>query len=143
CQTGFIGKWHLGWDWAFASEPNDPDNLNNNPEVDFSQPVQNGPNTLGFDYSYGFSGSLDMPPYVYVENDQPTTIPQTTTVNRDGKGFWREGPTGSDFRHVMALPNLTQRAITYIEEQAKSQNPFFLYLALPAPHTPILPTTEF
>src|SRR5690606_23913103 len=32
---------------------------------------------------------------------------------------------------------------TYIDEQAKSQKPFFLYLALPAPHTPILPTTEF
>jgi arylsulfatase A-like enzyme len=58
-QTAGIGKWHLGWSW---------NNIENGKEtVDFSKPILNGPTTLGFDYFYGFSGSLDMPPYVYVE----------------------------------------------------------------------------
>ena len=61
--TAAIGKWHLGWNW---------DNIDAGEEnVDFSKPIKNGPTTLGFDYFYGFSGSLDMPPYVYVENDMP------------------------------------------------------------------------
>jgi arylsulfatase A-like enzyme len=111
--------------------------------VDYTQPIKNGPNQVGFTYAYGFSSSLDIPPYVYIENDRVTALPDKTTVNVDDKGFWRKGPTGADFEHVQVLSNLIQKAITYIDEQAEKENPFFLYFALPAPHTPILPTTEF
>ncbi len=142
-HTAFVGKWHLGWDWHFSGNPDSINDLNSNPKVDFSQPVKNGPAEHGFTYSYGFSGSLDMPPYVYVENSQPTTIPKDSTVSMDEKGFWRKGLNGSDFSHVQVLPYLTDKAIQYIDRQAKSKQPFFLYFALPAPHTPILPTTEF
>ena len=50
-QTAFIGKWHLGWDWA-VKDKNDSLSKNWNPkdnaiEIDFSKPVENGPNTLG------------------------------------------------------------------------------------------------
>ena len=69
-KTAFIGKWHLGWDWTVIAEDSlKRGNLNARPEVDFSKPIKNGPNTRGFDYSFGFSGSLDMAPYVRVEND--------------------------------------------------------------------------
>ena len=142
-HTAFVGKWHLGWDWQFSGNPDQIDQLSSNPEVDFRQPVENGPAEQGFTYSYGFSGSLDMPPYVYVEDSQPTTIPKDSTVSTDEKGFWRKGLTGSDFNHVQVLPHLADKAIQYIDRQAKSNQPFFLYFALPAPHTPILPTTEF
>src|SRR5690606_30364605 len=91
-HTAFVGKWHLGWDWYFTGESLNLNSLNSLPEVDYSKAVQNGPKELGFNYSYAFSGSLDMAPYVYVENGQPTTIPTATTVNVDDKGFWREGP---------------------------------------------------
>lgn len=141
--TGFIGKWHLGWDWQFSGEATDINNLGKSQPIDFSKPVQNGPKELGFTYSYGFSGSLDMAPYVYVENGMPTTIPADTTVSVDDKGFWRKGVTGSDFRHADVLPHLTEKAVQYIDEQSGNKQPFFLYFALPAPHTPILPTTEF
>lgn len=142
-HTGFVGKWHLGWDWAFTGEPENIDALNSRPGVDFTQPIQNGPIDHGFDYSFGFSGSLDMPPYVYVENDMPTEVPTEKTVNYDEKGFWRKGLTAPDFDHTMVLPDLTDQSISYIERQAETDQPFFLYFALPAPHTPILPTTEF
>ncbi|GHB65494.1 sulfatase family protein [Persicitalea jodogahamensis] len=142
-QTAFIGKWHLGWDWQFNSNAKDLDNLNVHPVVDYSKPLTLGPNDLGFDYTYGISGSLDMAPYVYVENGRSTTIPTDTTVSVDDKGFWRKGVTGSDFTHADVLDHLTAKSVAFIEENASSSQPFFLYFALPAPHTPILPKSEF
>lgn len=133
--TAGIGKWHLGWDWNNIDAGKD--------KVDFSKPVENGPTTCGFDYFYGFCGSLDMAPYVYIENDMPTSLPDRETVNEGKYSWWRKGPTGVDFVHEQVLPNLVDRACNYIKEKAKADQPYFLYLPLPAPHTPILPTEEF
>lgn len=143
--TAFIGKWHLGWDWILEADETTQniDNLNTEPKVNFNLPVKNGPSTHGFDYSFGLCGSLDMPPYVYVENDWPTMVPANTTVSVDKKGFWREGLTSGDFQHANVLQDLTDRAIDFINEKAKGNAPFFLYFPLPAPHTPILPASEF
>lgn len=133
--TAGIGKWHLGWDW---------NNIDNGNEyVDFSKLVKNGPTTRGFDYFYGFCGSLDMPPYIYIENDLPTSIPVKTTVNKGKYSWWRKGPIGADFVHEEVLPNITDRACKYIKEKSKLDKPYFLYIPLPSPHTPILPTKEF
>lgn len=134
-HTAAIGKWHLGWNW------NNIDAGNEN--IDYSKPITKGPTTLGFDYFYGFCGSLDMAPYVYVENDRPTAIPDKTTVNKGKYSWWREGPTAPDFRHEEVLPHIIDKGCTYILEKAKSSKPYFLYLPLPAPHTPILPAKEF
>lgn len=133
--TAGIGKWHLGWDCDNIDAGKD--------KVDFSKPVQNGPTTRGFDYFYGFCGSLDMAPYVYIENDMPISLPDRETVNEGKYSWWRKGPTGADFVHEEVLPNLVDRACNYIKEKAKADQPYFLYLPLPAPHTPILPTEEF
>lgn len=133
--TAGIGKWHLGWDWNNIDAGKD--------KIDFSKPVENGPTTRGFDYFYGFCGSLDMAPYVYIENDMPTSLPDRETVNEGKYSWWRKGPTGADFVHEQVLPNLVDRACNYIREKAKADQPYFLYLPLPAPHTPILPTEEF
>jgi arylsulfatase A len=142
-HTGFVGKWHLGWDWHFETEQENLIDLGKNFEIDYTKPVKNGPKERGFSYSYGFSGSLDMPPYVYVENGRVTALPDRETVNVDAKAFWRKGQTGSDFDHAQVLPHLTEKAVQYIVDHSGDSKPFFLYFALPAPHTPILPTTEF
>ncbi len=143
--TAFLGKWHLGWDWAIEGEEisNETTWEFGNTKIDFSAPVENGPDTLGFDYSYGHCGSLDMAPYVYVENGKVTALPDRETVNKDSYGFWRKGPTGSDFIHEDVTPNFFRRAIKLIKERSVEDQPFFLYLALPSPHTPILPTKEW
>jgi len=133
--TACIGKWHLGWGWSKRSDRLD--------DVDFSGRIANGPVSVGFDYFYGISASLDMPPYVYVENDRPTAIPDRIIPASGGKAFWREGPIAPDFRHEEVLPNLTQRAERYIDAHAHECSPFFLYFSLPAPHTPILPASKF
>ncbi|UZD21102.1 arylsulfatase [Algoriphagus halophytocola] len=145
-HTAFIGKWHLGWNWGLV----DGDTLRGEgwdakdfEQIDFSKPITHTPNDLGFDYAYGHSGSLDMAPYVYVENGKVTAIPDTVTVNTGKYSWWREGPTSPDFDHEEVTPNFFDRSIQYIEEQSKTENPFFLYLALPSPHTPILPPADW
>ncbi len=145
-HTAFIGKWHLGWDWQVVNNADGQSGSlrpAGNVEVDFSKEIKNGPADRGFSYSYGFSGSLDMPPYVYVKNGLATAIPVDTTVCVDDKGFWRKGLTAPDFSHVDVLPHLTGKSVQYIRERAGRNRPFFLYFALPAPHTPILPVTKF
>ncbi len=143
-HTAMIGKWHLGWDFHFLEgTPTDRFDLKNGEVIDYSKPVKNGPDAIGFDYYYGHCGSLDMAPYVYVENGRVTAPPNRVTVNTDYKGFWREGPTGSDFIHVDVTPNFVDRGIQYIKDRSKTGEPFFLYLPLPSPHTPILPIEKF
>ncbi len=142
-HTAFIGKWHLGWDWALKDEDNtsgegwNPVDFNN---IDFSKPITNSPNDLGFDYAYGHSGSLDMAPYVYVENGKATMIPDSVTKNTGKYSWWRKGPTSKDFIHDDVTPNFFRKSFKYIAERSEEKQPFFLYLALPSPHTPILPT---
>lgn len=135
-NTGVIGKWHLGWDWVF--KPDNPE------EIDFSKEVSRSPNTVGFDYSYCILASLDIPPYVYVENTKPTAVPDSivpgTSIGQ--YDFWRTGPLAPDLRFDDVLPNFTRRAVGFIENQ-KEEKPFFLYFPLAAPHTPIVPSKEF
>ncbi|GAB5555253.1 MAG: arylsulfatase [Saprospiraceae bacterium] len=145
-HTAFIGKWHLGWDWALRAKQDTTGEGWNSSDfdfIDFAKPVTNTPNDLGFDYSYGHSGSLDMAPYVYVENGQATALPDTVTVNTGKYSWWREGPTSPDFIHEQVTPNFFEKGIQYIQEQSEEPNPFFLYLPMPSPHTPILPTQKW
>lgn len=134
-QTAAIGKWHLGWDWANV------DAGNNN--IDYSKPIANGPNTVGFDYFFGISGSLNMAPFVWVENDRPTMVPIKKTVSTVKQATWLNGLISDDFVHEQVLPEIKNKAVKYINEHAKNEKPFFLYLPLTAPHNPILPTAEF
>ena len=41
------------------------------------------------------------------------------------------------------LPEITRRAVRYVEDPARTSRPFFLYFPLTAPHYPIVPTDEF
>lgn len=105
--TACIGKWHLGWNWGTKAGHEKPNaNALAEEDVDYSKPITNGPADLGFDYFYGFCGSLDMAPYVYVENSQPTTTQIQTIAKSGGSAMWRAGAIGSDFSHqeVLAQP---------------------------------------
>lgn len=130
-NTACIGKWHLGWNWGHRDG-----------EVDYSLPIEDGPTTRGFDYFFGIAASLDMPPYVYIENDRVTALPNR--VSKEGKGIYlqRSGPQGEDFEHSKCLQRITSKSLEYIEQQNADQ-PFFLYMPITAPHTPILPSAEF
>jgi arylsulfatase A len=137
-HTAMIGKWHLGWDWQRTDG-----------KIDFTKPVKNGPDINGFDRYYGHCGSLDMPPYVWVDTGSITAQPdreEGVSKQDDPYGWYRHGPIGADFHIKQVLPHLFEKSIAHIEaraEAAKAGNPFFLYLALPAPHTPIVPIPPF
>jgi arylsulfatase A-like enzyme len=125
-DTACIGKWHLGWTWG--GTPN---------QVDYTVPIRNGPTAAGFDAFYGISASLDMPPYLWVENDRSVGVPTTT------KAFHRPGPAHADFEAVDVLPTITRKAVEYLDGRRRDSRPFFLYVPLNAPHTPIVPSPEF
>jgi arylsulfatase A-like enzyme len=134
--TACIGKWHLGMNWPQTNDtaPGSPDNPRN---IDYTRPIAGGPTALGFDSYYGISASLDMPPFTFIENDRVTAVP---TVE---KQWLRKGPAAPDFEAIDVLPVLTEKAVGFITRQAaaaKQGQPFFLYLPLASPHTPILPT---
>ena len=140
-HTAAIGKWHLGLDWPLH-ENADPltgrDYREQN--IDFSKPFANGPLSHGFDSFFGISASLDMPPYVFLENDRAMEVPTTR------KTWVREGAAAESFEAIDVLPKITEKAVAYIEshaESSKSGKPFFLYFPLNAPHTPILPTAPW
>lgn len=140
--TAGIGKWHLGFQ--------DGDPTNKNVKVDYSKPLRPGPLTAGFDYFFGFPASLDMEPYLYVENDraveQPTEQVEASKPQRQGGGgFWRAGPIAPGFKHDEVLPTITKKALSYLERRATDSpnRPFFLYFPLTAPHEPWQPTDEF
>jgi len=153
-ETACIGKWHLGLGWQ-KKNPDKPikqlvwDEVlaeGEDSNVDYTKEAS-GPKALGFDYSYIIPASLDMAPYVYVENDMPTVIPTGYTHGKnetdDGRGvIWRAGEMDPNFDFNNVLDHFTDKATNYIKEQSKDEKPFFLYFPLTAPHTPWLPTGE-
>lgn len=143
-----IGKWHLGLDWALnENAPDNPDknvfstwDIRSQDYIDFSQPVGNGPLTRGFDYFYGMSGSNNMIPYVFIENDY---VVQAPTVEK--KRVYEVE------QEVLKAPNwdsrtldqqFTEKAVEVIDKHFSKQNevPLFLYYPTSAIHRPALPT---
>lgn len=133
--TGCVGKWHLGFD-----------------NKGYDKPLGGGPVANGFDKFFGIPASLDIPPYYYIENDRAVAAPSETIAANNSTGwspiqgaFWRKGGVAPGFRHVDVLPKFAEKSVAFIDDQAKTavEKPFFLYLALPAPHTPWMPLKKY
>ena len=149
-HTACIGKWHLGWNWNIPSGQRRlfAPGRGKFPEVTdrhreawrqlFSRPISNGPTTRGFDEYFG-TDVPNWPPYCFIENDRTVGIPTTFLP----KELFRNnlaslpGPALEDWKLEGVLPALADRARNYIKRRAKSGQPFFLYLPLTAPHTPL------
>ncbi len=137
--TACIGKWHLGMNWP-QLDAGTPGTSDNPKKIDYAQPIAGGPTTLGFDYYFGIAASLDMPPFTFIENEHVTVVP---TVEKE---WVRKGPAAASFEAIDVLPTLTQKAVAFLGQHAaaaKQGQPFFLYLPLASPHTPILPTKDW
>jgi arylsulfatase A len=154
-RTACVGKWHLGMDWA-VKPGTEVSELNIEPRqqvfnVDYGQPIANGPNQVGFDYYFGIAASLDMVPYTFIENDRVTELPTEDREffmmhGRDQGGRTRKGPTAPGFDAADVLPTLARKSCEFIDrcaEAAGPAQPFFLYLPFASPHTPILPTAAW
>lgn len=155
-QTACIGKWHLGLDWAKKDTTqkipdiqwNETVSSDFDDNVDYSKYVKGGPADHGFDYSLVIPASLDISPYCYIRNGEVvenlTSFTEGKSQEKDGRGvFWRPGKMSPGFDFYKVLPNFVDSACQYISQKANKNSPFFLYLALPSPHTPWLPTRDY
>ncbi|MEO0448508.1 MAG: sulfatase-like hydrolase/transferase, partial [Verrucomicrobiota bacterium] len=148
-QNGYhsacIGKWHLGADW----EPKDAPSPSGQPKtfaswsVDYHQPFKNGPTDVGFDQAFFILSSLDMPPYLYLRDDRAVEVP---TVDRgfphnEYNDYQRIGAATESFDPSTCLADFASESRSYIKSRSihPSGKPFFLYLPLNSPHTPIRP----
>ncbi|HRE82178.1 MAG TPA: arylsulfatase [Opitutaceae bacterium] len=136
-RTAMVGKWHLGLDWEKRGTTKE--------DVDYRQPFKGGPLAHGFDQFFGISASLDMPPYVYLRNDRAVSVPTRQIEAAQGTGMWRAGPIGDDFAHAEVQTQFIEETERLIGDWGKETTaaPFFLFLSLASPHTPILPTAAF
>jgi arylsulfatase A len=125
-QTACFGKWHLGLTFSTTDG-----------KRDLAKPITDGPNQHGFNDFFGISASLDMPPFAFIENDHFTQVPRVT------KKWVRSGLAAPDFEAVDVVPELVRKAEQFVAENAASKTPFFLYLPLTSPHTPLVPTKEW
>jgi len=143
--TAAIGKWHLGWVWMGTDgEPIDRRFPRNKGEeaagvVDFTQPVTGGPIEHGFDMYFG-DDVPNFPPYTFIENDRLTALP--TKLKPDSM-FGDPGPMVPGWDLQAVQPAITARAIEYIKSREQRGEPFFLYMPLNIPHTPLVPDDPY
>ena len=113
-NTAAIGKWHLGVGTEFT------------------------PNNRGFDYFFGMIGGG----HEYFEsNYEPAWINNGgTTTNEYRVPLLRNTDyvTPEEFGNSEYLTDiLTEETVSYIDANAASSDPFFIYLAYNAPHSPL------
>lgn len=137
-EPATIGKWHLGWDLTYKEgKAKTVDN------IDFTKRVANGPTDRGFDYFYGLT-SPSGPPHLYMVNDMAEKQPNTRFEESGGGLYKIKGGIGhSDWSADGMQPHLADKMLEYLDENKDSDKPFFLYMALTAPHIPLFPSKEF
>jgi arylsulfatase A-like enzyme len=137
-RTAMVGKWHLGFHVQDYNRP---------PKV-----IQGGPVDRGFDSYFGIPASTDIPPYYYIQNDRVVAPPTDRIEDNRSDGwspiqgaFWRAGGIAPGLKLIDVLPTFTDKAVQVVEDHHRqnAEQPLFLYLAFPAPHTPWLPTEGF
>ena len=144
-STGAFGKWHLGLGWrrldgtvadafatGFAS-----DMQGHGRDIDYSAPFCGGPTALGFDRFFGISGSLDMPPYCFLDQDRAVGVP--LEEKRELVSSQRPGLQAPGWRDDAVDTSVTAEAVTWIGEQRCAGREFFAYIATAAPHRPCVP----
>ncbi len=131
--TAALGKWHLGFGSELPADAKVPDKKAVKREnggkrvpgglgLPVGSRIIDGPVARGFDYFWGCSNARTMSGLI--ENDKVI----------------------ENIKPIDMLPRLGRRAVGYVAEHAaaaKAGKPFFLYLALTSPHTPIVPTPEW
>lgn len=148
-STACIGKWHLGLNWfkkdgtPFYDDGQgdnfDSWNCETGFDVDYTRGFADGPTTHGSDYFFGIAGSLDMPPYCFLENDRCVELPDREKHPYNPQQ--RKGLMSPDWQDDQCDITFAKKATEFIKDhcQKNTQEPFFLYLPTAAPHRPCVP----
>jgi len=153
--TVCVGKWHLGWQWNTRDGStlsfSDEERFNSgymslskqcklfSKKINWEEPILKGPNDVGFDYYFG-DDVPNFPPYTWIENKQVLKKP---TVRKPHSMYGDAGVMAPGWQHEQVMPVITAKAQHVIREQSKTDKPFFLYWALTAPHTPVVPLDDY
>ncbi len=162
-RTAAIGKWHLGWDFeltdderkllkSYGGKPGGGGKVSENTtdaeraawRTIYSREFRGGPIAVGFDSYFG-TDVPNWPPFCFIENDRTVGIP-SELLSAEGHRKYQasiQGPALAGWKLEGILPALTDRACAFIEDAAKKPEPFFLYMPLTSPHTPISPGKEW
>ncbi len=154
-RTACIGKWHLGWDWPISPEDK---SLFQSRKKDvlataehrrawkeaFSQPIEDGPTTRGFDSYFG-TAVPNWPPYCFIRDNRTVGIPSTfldPKLLRNNQAS-KQGPALEEWKLKPILPTIGRRAADVIRTRKSTEEPFLLYLPLTSPHTPLAVTDRW
>lgn len=153
-STTAIGKWHLGMEWELKDGRKVTDALGDLPlgslgnleerlaladQLNYRGRLGGGPVDHGFDHYFGIDVP-NFPPYTWFEDDRLAEIP---TAPKGEAIFGHGGLMIENWSHEAMLPAFARRSVDFIKEQAGQDKPFFLYLALTSPHTPVCPNEAF
>ncbi|MEC7979645.1 MAG: arylsulfatase [Planctomycetota bacterium] len=158
-RTACIGKWHLGWNWPIPNEQKEffrttgyngkKDLVATDQHRDawrgaFTKPITGGPIAVGFDEYFG-TDVPNWPPYCFIENDRTVGIPSEfgaaeLFINNQAS---QQGPALEGWELEPILPALADRACEFIQREAKTAEPFLLYMPLTSPHTPLSVNDEW
>jgi arylsulfatase A len=138
--TAAFGKWHLGLQWATTDgkAPVDKPDAQN---LRYEAPIGGGPLDRGFDTFFGMDAP-NYPPYAFIEQQHLLGRPDSFYPRQPYRDC-RPGTGVRPWNLEEILPLLKSHAVDYIRSAATSSKPFFLYLALTGPHTPIAPSPAF
>ncbi len=155
-NTAIIGKWHLGLNWKAKdgslanADIKDTDSFFKKggaavrvqkvaEKIDYTAEVTGGPLSIGFDHWFGMDAP-NFPPYAWI-ND--TKIQGTPSEVKPKKMFGHPGMMVPGWKLEEILPTLGEKSAEYITAAAKKETPFFLYIPLTSPHTPIAPSESW
>ena len=117
--TGMYGKWHLG------------------------RTPGRFPTDQGFDEWYGVPNSTDESVYSSLDGFSESGVAETYIMEgKKGEVPEKVRPYRLDYRPLIDR-DLTDKAISFMKKQAKSEKPFFVYLPYTATHFPTMPHPDF